>query len=417
MITGFAFREPGVVKLLLNRVQYSGFIIPEADPSNRHVKAYQAAMQEQVGKRTRVFLVTKCRTLCSLVSQIRDFDHTNAIYAVFDSASELYAKTCVDVCDAESSSQPVWMYSKSTPTVLNRKLATNGVGLKPSDLTCLGMIPENPEDRVETDKPKAREHRDNFVPMKTLMLELLDSPHLASSRVQAMHLLALWLAGKFNLRSELRHGKRNLTGIGIHTAYSYVGKTTEYAMLDRLYAAGLREGLNFAKHEAQIMALKALPEFRLVTKALCLVTNKVPLTKACATVGVDLGTVNMIVGSLQPPVVKAVKWVRQEIAFPVYVLQKITAARQTTEFVEPKTKAATTRQRVAAGAYSLEQLLRSTRLIGPRDVWSMVKANTNSVVSTNIPKHRSTSGDRYRVAAGERYFIRFRSSRIALEGV
>lgn len=417
MITGFAFREPGVIKLLLDRVRFAGFTIPEADPANKHVTAYRAALAEPVGKRTRVFLVTKCKTLCNLVSQIREFDHENSIYVVFDSASILYAKTCIDVFDADSSSQPQWVYSKTTPVVLNKRLADTKPGLVKADLECLGMLPENPEDRVETDKPKVREPRENFIPFKTLVLELLAEKSLNPNRAQAMHLLALWITGKFNKTSELKTGKRNITGIGIHVINSYPGKTGEYLMFDRMCESGLRYQLGFARHEARVLALKALPEFRVIAKALCLIASGTPQSKACSMTGVDTGTIAMIVSALQPPVViKPLKWTRQEFAFPVHVLKRITAAKQTTEFVEEVSRAPVSRMNIPAGSYSLEKLMRTTRLIGVRDVWSQVKANTNSMPVTNIPKFKTSNGEQFRVVAGTRYFIRFRSTRIAVQG-
>lgn len=421
MLNGYAFRSPDVIRMMLDRVKFAGFVIPRMDSTGKHVAAYKAALAEPVGKRVRVMLVAGCETLCNLVTQVKDFDRKSVAYIVFDSASVLAGKTCVCVVDTDDASKPVWLYSRSTPASVN---ASAVPGISQEDLDCLGMSPEDPEDVVKTDVMKEKVARGSakstFVPIKDLLTDILALPELQGNSSMAQHLLALYLSGKLvrpTERCEAR--KRNIASVGICDVGAYIAKDIEYIAYDRLVRLGAKHGLDFAKHEQRILPIKAMPEFAIVAKALINVERGMAIDKSCASCGANSGAVAIIARLLQPPAPRlATVYVGFPMSFPVHVLGNIRGKAQSVEFVDKQRAAAVERISVREGAYKLDALLRMCGLLSGKETVTNPQHATTSAPETNAPKVKFASGAYgHKVVAGEHYYVRYRGKRVPIQGV
>ena len=306
---------------------------------------------------------------------------------------------------------------KSTPANLNMQVTS---GISQDDLTCLGMMPENPEDRVKSDQRRDKKTpKASFVLISDLLKAILDRPELSSNKTLAMHLIAMYLTGKFVKPFERKVTKRNILSVGICNVKTYKALTYEYEAFDRLVNAGLKLGMNFERCESRLLPIKALPEFSIIMRVFLLIDQGHAMDKACAMVGASTSTVAMIANALQPPsLASTTKWAANTVAFPQHTVTRSIAYEQHVEYIDKQRATPTERIEVPAGTYRMDAMLRICKLLGSSETTANQKHLTTAVPETNAIKVLlSAGGYGYKIIAGENYFVRYRGKRVPVAGI
>ena len=416
MILGFAYRSPDVVRLTLDRSKYACHIIPRYSDSSAHMKAYAEALRQPQGNRRRVFLFSDCRGLAA-VTRDKMFD-AKSTYIVFDSASILTAKSCIDIIDATASTnQAVWQYQKTMPSMLVKLFDKTPAGIDPKDVECLNSVNENPEDRVKTDVPKRE-----VLEKSTRLIDEIKELTSKYPGVEFKPLLAMLLFGRFLPDDDVTEKKRNMSLIGLQTVRTYKSSSMD-RLLRRFCKQAGRVGLKIKpKHEAKIAALFQHNEFPVALLGMIALSKGVPADKASADTGADPNLLIWLRTGLETATLdKRVsgKYQYTKPAFPLKTVKRRLA--KTLQVEVARTYEKQRRTKIKHGSYSEESLLRELGLLRLGENLTVVKASTDSaVLRTNIPKYisKTTQGVlMYMVDPGTNYFVKFRGFRKILAGV
>ena len=416
MILGFAYRSPDVIRLTLDRSKYACYVIPKYSESSAHVKAYLEALRMNQGNRRRVFLFSDCRGLAS-ITRDKSFDQKST-YIVFDSASILTEKSCVDIVDATASTnQAVWQYQKTMPSMLVKLFDKTPAGIDPKDIECINSVNENPEDRVKTDVPKRE-----TAAKSTRLMDEIKSIASKYQGVEFKPLLAMLLFGKFLPDECVTEKKRNLRLIGLQTVRTYKSSSVE-KLMRRFHKQAERIGLKInPKREAKIAALFQHSEFQVALLGMIALSKGVSADKASADTGADPNVLVWLRTGLETAALDkriSGKYQYAKPAFPLKVVKQRLA--KTLQAEAPRTYERQQRMRLKHGSYKAEDLRRSLGLLRPGENFTVVKASTDSaVLRTNIPKYASKSTNgvmMYMVDPGTNYFVKFRGFRKILAGV
>lgn len=416
MILGFAYRSPDVVRLTLDRSKYACHIIPKYSDSSAHMKAYADALRQPQGNRRRVFLFSDCRGLAS-VTRDKLFD-AKSTYIVFDSASVLTAKSCIDIIDATASTnQAVWQYQKTMPSMLVKLFDKTPAGIDAKDMECLNSVNENPEDRVKTDVPK-REAQEK----STRLADEIRAITAKYTNVEFKPLLAMLLFGRFLPDADVTEKKRNLSLIGLQTVRTYKSSSIE-RLVKRFNKQAERVGLKIrSKHLSKIESLFQHSEFPVALLGMIALSKGVPADKASADTGADPNVLVWLRTGLEAASVNrriSGKYQYTKPAFPLKVVKQRLA--KTLQVEVTRTYEKQRRAKLKHGSYSEENLLRALGLIRPGENLTVVKASTdNAILRTNIPKYMSKTTQgvlMYMVDPGTNYFVKFRGFRKILAGV
>lgn len=416
MILGFAYRSPDVVRLTLDRSKYACHVIPKYSDSSTHAKAYAEAVRQSPGNRKRVFLFSDCRGLAA-ITRDKVFD-PKSTYIVFDSASILTAKSCIDIVDATASTnQAVWQYQKTMPSMMVKLFDKTAPGIDPKDIECLNSVNENPEDRIKTDIPKREATKKS-----TRLIDEIKAIAAKYPGVEFKPLLAMLLFGKFLPNDEVTEKKRNMSLIGLQTIGTY--KSSSIVKLTRRFCKQAeRIGLKIKpKHETKIAELFQHSEFPVALLGMIALSKGVSADKASADTGADPNILVWLRTGLETATLDkriSGKYQYAKSSFPLRIVKRRMA--KTLQVEVARTYEKQRRTKIKHGSYSEESLLRELGLLRLGENLTIVKASTDSaVLRTNIPKYMSKTTQgilMYMVDPGTNYFVKFRGFRKILAGV
>lgn len=415
MILGFAYRSPDVVRLTLDRAKYACVVIPRCSENGDHVKAYSSAKKQSFGNRRLVFLYSDCKALSSL-TRSRVFDSASDTHIVFDGASVLTSKSCVEIVDAQmtSTNQAVWQYQKTLPSMLAKLFDKQNPGIVKDDIDCLNAVAENPEDRIKSDVPRRVKQKN----VKTFRSRLMKLYERSSNNQDFRCALTMLLFGFYTQQSDIAVKKRNLRGIGIQQIGTY--KSSSFDLQYARFVKHLRSlTQSFVPKEKAIRRLYDHSEYKQLMLGMYLLHKGVSVDKAASDTGCDPNTLTWlklgyeycrnnvrVVGGFDiTQTVFPLRVVKQQLALTHSVETKTSYKSHATVLI-PK------------GSYNQELLLRAAKLLKPGENLTMIKASKSGAsFTTNIPKYRNGSETTYLVEKDERYFIKFKSSRTKVKGV
>jgi hypothetical protein len=415
VILGFAYRSPDVIRLTLDRAKYACVVIPRCSESGDHVKAYSAAKKQTFGNRRLVFLYSECKALASLTRN-KVFDSNSDVHIVFDGASVLTAKSCVEIVDAQmaASNQAVWQYQKTLPSMLAKMFDKQHPGVSKDDIDCLNAVAENPEDRIKSDVPKRVKQKH----VKTFRSRLMRMHERSNNSQEFRCALTLMLLGVYASKQDVTAKKRNLRGIGIQQIGTY--KSGSFGSQYTRFKKHLRlMEVSYVPSEKALRKLYEHTEYRQLMLGMYLLHKGVSVDKAASDTGCDPNVLTWLKLGYEHcrSNIKLSEGLDLTLtAFPLRIVKRQLAVTHSVEAKAAYRSHATIF--VPKGSYNQELLLRAAKILKPGENLTMIKASKSGAsFTTNIPKYKNSSETTFLVEKDERYFIKFKSSRTKVKGV
>jgi hypothetical protein len=377
---------------------------------------YEASLTQPVGKRVRVFLFSDCKGLSS-VTRHKCFDKTKHLNVVFDSASTLTSKSCIDIVDAQASTTTaVWQYQKTLPSMLVKMFAAQTEGVDDNDIECLNSVTENPEDRIKTDTPK----RDRTKYTHTRLIEeLLKLQNEYPDRHEIKPLVAMYMFGLFASQEAVTEKRRNLMGIGINLVRTFKSSNVS-VQIERLVKRSKKIGFDITPLVGAIRGLVKHPEFKTSVLGMYMLSKGSSVDKAASDTGADHNALTWLRTGLETArnnKLISSKYQTARASFSLKIIKTKLATTLTSDPVKNKYRTVE-RKSLKRGEYTEETLLRETKLMRVGENLSMLKASQyGASLQTNIPKFSRKGVHTYIVKKGVNYFIKFKSNRMTFVGV
>ncbi len=423
MILGFAFRSPDIVRHTIDRTKFAAFVIPRFSESGVHVNAYENAMTQPVGNRKRVILFSDCKSFTS-VSRSGKFQSTKHIYVVFDSASVLASKSCVEIVDINSQANvPVWQYQRTLPSTLAKTFQSATEGISDEDLECMNAVVENPEARIKSDVPKREEVTVTTITLSTAVKSISERKVFQQDRNVGRLIVCMYIAGMFHNKSDVKYKTRNLKYIGLNNVGSYKKESVPSAVENMKKYAKSKYGIKLgSKTVDSICDLVKHNGYSVSMLGMLLVSKGVNVDKACADTGADHAFLQMWKREFDtirnnPSVSGAFQ--NAGIAFPLMILKhKIIKEAEADRELKRKYNLKK-RIVIRAGKYTEETLLRECGLLKPGENFTAIMSGKiNHTFSTNVAKFKTKKSLKpfYMVEKGKKCFVMFRSIRLKVMG-